>query len=496
MKKILPILCLLAIFCLSKGIAQTLNSGITKMVSNDILMTKANPETPINDGYVVQGNTISITGSFVNQSSETITNITIKYSDGSNEYSDNRAVNILPNQNYNFTHNTPYVVPSVGNYPIDVWIEWGGNNMSNKVTSHVKSIAFTPNKKVTYEEETGTWCGWCVRGMIWMDSMKNNPAYSSHVELIAVHDGDAMTFSNYDAGAQNNTYNTYFPNNAFPGFPSIEVDRLAIYDPQDMFAVYPNYINNFGLADISVNSTIAGTTATIVAQTHFAQALTSGYNLALVVTEDSVHNSSYNQENYYSGQTNTGNYVLPTVDNYNFHTLSSPVPGNLMYFPDVARTIIFYQGVPGSIIFPVASDTTESYTFHYSIPAGDNKNHMKAIILLIETATNKVWNANDVPLTGSTLGIATVSDVLTGLSIYPNPFTNQANINFSLSKDENVTISVTNLLGLNVMNINNGLLSAGNHNIMLNGNNLTSGMYFVTLKAGDYSLTQKVLLNK
>src|ERR1035438_1858787 len=120
MKKILPILCLLAIFCLSKGIAQTLNSGITKMVSNDILMTKANPETPINDGYVVQGNTISITGSFVNQSSETITNITIKYSDGSNEYSDNRAVNILPNQNYNFTHNTPYVVPSVGNYPIDV----------------------------------------------------------------------------------------------------------------------------------------------------------------------------------------------------------------------------------------------------------------------------------------------------------------------------------------------------------------------------------------
>lgn len=182
MKKVLPILCLLALIGLSNGIAQTVNSGVTKSVSNDVLMTDATPVTPINDGYVVQGSTISISGSFVNQSSEPITNITIKYSDGVNEYSDARVVNIAPNQNYTFTHNTQYVVPPVGTYPIDVWVEWGDNNISNKVTRSVKSILFTPLKKVTCEEETGTWCGWCVRGFIYMDSMYNT--YPNTTELM------------------------------------------------------------------------------------------------------------------------------------------------------------------------------------------------------------------------------------------------------------------------------------------------------------------------
>jgi hypothetical protein len=243
--------------------------------------------------------------------------------------------------------------------------------------------------------------------------------------------------------------------------------------------------------------------ATIVTTTHFASAVGSGYKLACVITENQVHNSAYNQTNYYNGQANSGNYILPTVDGYNFHTNGDPVLGSNIYYDFVARSIMgTYEGTAGSLPSTINAGDSPTHTFTYTIPNGYVASQMKAIVLLINgntlninnVITPTIMNANHT-LFGLT-NVPVTSDIVSSLAIYPNPFNNQANINFSLTKDENVTVTVSNLLGQNVMTLNNGLMSAGEHNIMINGNNLTSGMYFVTLKAGDYSITSKVLLNK
>ena len=81
-------------------------------------------------------------------------------------------------------------------------------------------------------------------------------------------------------------------------------------------------------------------------------------------------------------------------------------------------------------------------------------------------------------------------------SVYPNPFNETTNIEFSLNKDENVVVSVYNMLGEKVYSLNNGTMSQGDHMIQLNGANLSSGLYMVSLTAGDNTITRKVSLNK
>ena len=259
MKKVLPLLCLLALISLS-GIVQAGIITTKANLSSVGLISQAG--APIK--FAVQGTQVMIGGSIVNQSIETITTITIYYSDGTNTYSDNQSVSIAPGATYNYTHGTPYTMPAVGDYQVTSWVALNGdpNQETNHVTSSAKSVLFTPFKKVTFEEETGTWCGWCVRGFIWMDSMYN--AYPNTTELIAVHNGDPMANATYNAGATNTTY---YP--SFTGFPSLEIDRVAVDDPGNIFLDYSNMVGNYGLADIGVSATLNGNVATIVTTSHF-----------------------------------------------------------------------------------------------------------------------------------------------------------------------------------------------------------------------------------
>ncbi|MCX7875002.1 MAG: T9SS type A sorting domain-containing protein [Melioribacteraceae bacterium] len=80
---------------------------------------------------------------------------------------------------------------------------------------------------------------------------------------------------------------------------------------------------------------------------------------------------------------------------------------------------------------------------------------------------------------------------------YPNPFNPTTNIRFGLNKTAIVQLKVYNLLGEEVATLlNNELLNAGNYNYMFKANNLTSGIYIYTLKAGNYTLSRKMQLIK
>lgn len=47
-----------------------------------------------------------------------------------------------------------------------------------------------PDKKVWVEEATGTWCGWCPRGEVYMNYLYAK--YPEHFVGIAVHQKDPM----------------------------------------------------------------------------------------------------------------------------------------------------------------------------------------------------------------------------------------------------------------------------------------------------------------
>ena len=79
---------------------------------------------------------------------------------------------------------------------------------------------------------------------------------------------------------------------------------------------------------------------------------------------------------------------------------------------------------------------------------------------------------------------------------YPNPFNPQTTISYRLAQSGRVRIDVFNLIGERVATLDDGLQPAGEHTSVFDASQLTSGIYFYTLTAGDFSQTGKMVLLK
>lgn len=92
--------------------------------------------------------------------------------------------------------------------------------------------------------------------------------------------------------------------------------------------------------------------------------------------------------------------------------------------------------------------------------------------------------------------ISSIADVFALKQNYPNPFNPSTKINFSIPAREFVTLSVYDLVGNQVETIVSRQLNAGEYEFNFNAKNLTSGVYFYTLKAGNFKETKRMLLVK
>ncbi|OGU77027.1 MAG: hypothetical protein A2V93_12195 [Ignavibacteria bacterium RBG_16_34_14] len=84
---------------------------------------------------------------------------------------------------------------------------------------------------------------------------------------------------------------------------------------------------------------------------------------------------------------------------------------------------------------------------------------------------------------------------------YPNPFNPSTKISFTLPIESNVTLKIFNLLGEEVINLLNGTVNAGYHNVNFDASNLNSGIYFYQIEAqgndgSSFSEVKKMILAK
>jgi len=99
---------------------------------------------------------------------------------------------------------------------------------------------------------------------------------------------------------------------------------------------------------------------------------------------------------------------------------------------------------------------------------------------------------------GTTVNIPT-PEVVTEFELiqnYPNPFNPTTTIGFSLNDANDVRIDVYNSVGQRVKTIVNGRYSQGYHQVKFDGTNLSSGMYFYTLRTNAATETKKMILVK
>ena len=79
---------------------------------------------------------------------------------------------------------------------------------------------------------------------------------------------------------------------------------------------------------------------------------------------------------------------------------------------------------------------------------------------------------------------------------YPNPFNPATTINFDLPKQANVSLKLYDITGREVATILEGMYAAGSYSIPFNASNLSSGVYFYKLIAGEYFSVRKLVLLK
>jgi len=83
------------------------------------------------------------------------------------------------------------------------------------------------------------------------------------------------------------------------------------------------------------------------------------------------------------------------------------------------------------------------------------------------------------------------------LNVFPNPIVDKANIIYNLAKHDNVTISLFDATGKQLVTlVENQTLQAGEHIIKLNINNLVSGIYYLKLQGIENKIIRKLMVIK
>ncbi len=136
--------------------------------------------------------------------------------------------------------------------------------------------------------------------------------------------------------------------------------------------------------------------------------------------------------------------------------------------------------------------------FDYNPPIGNLKYRLKQIDL---DGSYKYYNT----FAEVTFGITDIKEEqfpggFTLYQNYPNPFNPKTTIKFSIKRQlkewNNTSLKIYNALGQEISSLLNKQLQAGEYEIEFDANELPSGMYYYTLKSGEYTHTRKLLLIK
>ncbi|HLO71192.1 MAG TPA: Omp28-related outer membrane protein [Flavipsychrobacter sp.] len=450
--------------------------------TNEMAFVSATPVAGSPTAYGVASGTLNIGGVVYNNGSATITSYKLHYKQGSSaEVIDNiTGVSIAPFTSATVTAPTALAMPAtLGDYPVKMWVELTGDaDASNDTTNTtVTAVSFMPTKKILAEEGTGTWCGWCPRGAVYMDSMaKTHP---NNFSLIAVHNGDPMVVAAYDS----------YLGSKIGGYPSMLIDRREELDPSDLFDVYNEQKDYFGYADITLTDVPAsGFGYSLKATVKPAVNLSGDYRLAMVLVEDDVKGteSGYAQANYYSGG------AAGPMGGY--ESKPSKVPAADMVYNHVARMIVpGVNGAASSLPATMTAGSNYDYTFTTTIPQPYRRNEMHAVVMLIRNSDGVVLNTQNktVPV-----GISNVAAALEAVRIVPNPATDKATVRFTVTENTTANVMVYDMTGRVVFSTTAADFATGAHTIDINTSNLPAGAYTVKLQTAKGATTQPLSVVK
>jgi Outer membrane protein Omp28/Secretion system C-terminal sorting domain len=322
-------------------------------------------------------------------------------------------------------------------------------------------------RKVLFEEATNASCGPCAA---------NNPFLKAYIDA----KGDSIIAIKYHASfpgvdpmySHNPTqnaerYSTYYGMNAMPW---LNVDGI-IND------VWPFTLTNFNNAFYPRFAIPAPLTINVVDQR------VAGDSIKATVTVNLPSNLP------------AGNYKLRVMAIEKWVIYASP-PGTNgeTHFEHVFRRA--YPNTTGTTFS--GNSGNFQYTFTYKIDPVWKDTSMVTVAFIQNDVNKEVLNVGKG--NSNLIGINNLGNgIPSSFSLsqnYPNPFNPSTNFKFNLPNQSFVTLRVFDMLGREVALLANGRFDAGSYLVDWDASEFTSGVYFYTLNAGDYSETKKMMLIK
>lgn len=97
---------------------------------------------------------------------------------------------------------------------------------------------------------------------------------------------------------------------------------------------------------------------------------------------------------------------------------------------------------------------------------------------------------------GAFTGVNEVNSIASATNLFPNPATNAAYFVVNLSKSTPIDFEIKNTSGETVLSKNIGVINEGQNKLNIDTRNLSSGMYFVSIKAADGLVTKKLIIER
>ncbi len=431
---------------------------------------------------------VSPTISILNAGQNALTSFDVNLNYNGQNYTQNiTGVNVASIASYTVNIPTLQLTAGLNNAVVTISNINGGNDdnaADNTLTQEVDPVVPAAGKIVVGEEATGTWCQWCPRGAVFMDMFAAE--YNGFWAGVAVHNGDPMTVTDYDAGI----------GGLIGGYPSALVDRVGDVDPSQMSSDFFTRLQTAPKGVLTNGATWDPATRilNVSVSTEMMQATTGAYKVACVLTEDGVTGtgSGYNQSNAYAGGNNG---VMG-----GFESLPSPVPAAQMVYDHVARAIApSFAGQTGVIAATTAVGDNYTANFSFTLPSTWDETQMHIVGMLIDPQGQidnaGYTNINEAVQNGyvglnELIGAINLEQMLT---IAPNPATDFANITLHIPTTAPVSVRVLDAKG--------GILQArqfgslqGDFEIGLNTSNYAPGLYIVEMQMNGQRVQKKLVI--
>lgn len=256
--------------------------------------------------------------------------------------------------------------PTDGNFEVYAEYEYGGGTF----TSATKTFSvYIPLRNVVIEDYTGTWCGYCLKAVVAIDSIK--VLTNNHVSVVAIHKkslGDEpMHFPQVvDLQAQFN-----IPNE----FPQTQLNRTVKWNslPNSIFYDYGVVTSIAGLetdVSVAINSKLNGSTLSVDAKVVYRNGSEPGDKLVVYLLENGI---IADQANYFDG-----NPISP------YYGMGNPIK-NFVHNDAIRKSLsgLFGDNIPETAPYEVH---TKSYTF--DVPSEYKAENLSFVVMVVKADNN------------------------------------------------------------------------------------------------------------